>query len=244
MGAGMKKILILEDNPNTLEYLRQLSGAAAPEAAVFAFDNVKDAYCCAMEREIDLFLADIILRPKEPGDVSGISFIDNIRKVSHYEFTPVLFITSMEDTRLFAYEKLHCAGFIEKPFDGEKVKEMISWALRFPSGREADKTLYFRRDGVILSMERSELVYAESVNHRMMLHHRNGDVLEIPYLTVQKLLAEADSGEILQCARGVVVNRRYVESVDLANRVITLKGRQGRLEIGVMFKKKIKELWL
>lgn len=92
-----KKILILEDNDAALIHIAGLINEIDNKLDIKMFNNIRDAYLCAMENRIDLFIVDIILDIKHPGDTSGLKFIDNIRKIQYYEFTPVIFITSLED---------------------------------------------------------------------------------------------------------------------------------------------------
>lgn len=239
----MKKILILEDNKNTLRHLAAIVREADAKCEVIALDNIKDAYKCALERKIDLFIIDIILDTRRPGDSSGLRFVDSIRKINNYAFTPVLFVTSLEDSKLYAYEKLHCYNFVEKPFDTDKVRQMVAHCLKFPGFQEEDKTLYFRKDGIVLAVDRSDIVYAESVNHIMYIHTRRSDTLEIPYLTLKRLLDEADSPDIIQCSRSAIINKRFVHNVDMTNRIIQLRDNYGRVEIGLMYKKLLKEIF-
>lgn len=239
----MKKILILEDNRNTLQYLKNIVLEADIRSEVIALDNIKDAYQCALERELDLFIVDIILDTNRPGDSSGLRFVDSIRKIDKYAFTPVLFVTSLEDPRLYAYEKLHCYNFVEKPFDGEKVKRMVMQCLKFPEKQGMEKTLYFRKDGIIMAVDREEIVYAESVNHVIHIHTCQNDTLQIPYLTIKRLLDEADSPDMIQCSRNAIVNKAFVHNVDITNRVIQLRNGYGRIEIGLKYKKYMKEVF-
>ena len=236
----MRKILILEDNLAAREHLLGIVGEVDGENEVHSFDNTKDAYQCAMEKTIDLFLIDIILDTSHPGDVSGLKFAENIREVASYRFTPIIFITSLEDSKLYTYEKLHCYSFIEKPFDEEKVKQAVAQCLKFPAGGKGNKTLFFRKEGIILAVEREDITYAESREHIMHIHTRREDVLKIPYLTLKKLLEEVDSVDFIQCSRNTVVNRTYIQDVDIPNRMIRLKDSYGVVEIGVMFKKSVK----
>lgn len=237
----MKKILILEDNLAALEHLAGIVRELDTRNALYTFTNIKDAYQCAMERTIDLFLVDIILDTSHPGDASGLKFVENIRRIEHYSFTPIIFITSLEDARSYTYENLHCYSFIEKPFDVNRVKLSVEQCLKFPGNAPNTKTLYFRRDGIILAVERDEIVYAESIDHIMHIHTKQGDVLKIPYITIKKLLEETDSLDIIQCSRNTIINKNFVQNVDIPNRIIQLKGDFGRVEIGVMFKKSVKE---
>lgn len=236
----MKRIFILEDNIAARGHLAGIVGKIEGENEVYSFDNTKDAYQCAMEKTVDLFLIDIILDTSRPGDVSGLKFAENIREVASYRFTPIIFITSLEDSKLYTYEKLHCYSFIEKPFDEEKVKQAVEQCLQFPAGGKGSKTLFFRKEGIILAAEREDITYAESREHIMHIHTRQEDVLKIPYLTLKKFLEEVDSADFIQCSRNTVVNRTYIQNVDIPNRLIRLKGSYGMVEIGVMFKKQMK----
>lgn len=237
----MKKILILEDNPAALEHLTNIVRDLDTKNVIYALNNTKDAYQCAMERMIDLFLIDIILDTRHPGDASGLKFVENIRRVEHYSFTPIIFVTSLEDARSYTYENLHCYSFIEKPFDVDRVKRTIERCLKFPGNGKETKTLYFRKEGIILAVERDDIVYAESSAHIMHIHTSQGDVLKIPYITLKKLLEDIDSLEMIQCSRNTIINKKFVQNVDIPNRMIQMKGDFGRLEIGMMFKKYVKE---
>jgi len=237
----LKKILILEDNLAAMELLGNIVHELDDRNEVYTFTNVKDAYQCALEKKIDLFLIDIILDTDHPGDISGLTFVESIRHVGYYSFTPVIFITSLEDARFYTYENLHCYSFIEKPFDVEKVKQTIKQCLLFPGTQKDTKTIYFRKDGIILAVDREDIVYAESIAHIMHIHTAKGDVMHIPYITLKKLLEDVDCLEIVQCSRNTIINKKYVENVDIPNRVIQLKNGLGRVEIGVMYKKEMRE---
>lgn len=238
---SVKKILLLEDNIATLEYIKQIVLEIPIKSDVYPCDNIKDAYQSALEKTIDLFIVDIILDIRKPGDSSGLKFVDIIRQIEKYNFTPVIFVTSLEDARLYTYEKLHCYSFVEKPFDVKRLKELIIQCLNFPGSKKEEKTLYFRKEGIILAVEREDIVYAESINHVMNIYTANKDHISIPYITLKKLLEETDSPNIIQCSRNTVVNKAYIHNVDIPNRMIQLKNDLGRVEIGIMYKKFLRE---
>lgn len=239
----MKKILILEDNLMMLEYLSGLVGDLEIKCEVFPFTNVKDAYQCALEHVVDLFVVDIILDTSRPGDSSGLRFVDNIRQIKHYGFIPILFVTSLEDARLYTYEKLHCYSFIEKPFEPDRFRSLVGQCLSFPGGEREKRTFYFRKDGIIFAVDREDMVYAESVSHIMIIHTSRGDTLDIPYITVRKLLEEFDCPDIIQCSRSTIINKSFVHNVDIPNRIIQFKDGLGRVEIGTMYKRRMKEVF-
>lgn len=239
----MKKILILEDNQRVLRHLSDIVRETDAKSEIYAFRDIGAAYRCALERTMDLFLVDIILDANRPGDLSGLIFVENIRKIKKYSFSPVIFITSLEDEKLYTYEKLHCYRFIEKPFDAQQLKGLVEECLDFPRENVFPKTLYYRKEGVILAVERDDIVYAESVNHIMNIHTKKKDVMTIPYISIKKFLEDADSNDFVQCSRNSVINTRFVYNVDFSNRIIQLKDQMGRVEIGVTYKKQMKELF-
>lgn len=238
----MKKILILEDNQAVLTNIADIVNEIDIKADVYLFDNVKDAYQCAMEKVINLFIIDIILDTSRPGDSSGLEFVENIRKVSHYGLAPVIFVTSLEDSRLYTYENLHCYSFIEKPFDENRLKQMVEQCLSFPEGKNITKTLYFRKDGIILAVEREDIVYVESIRHVLNIHTRQKDTMTVPYITLKRMLEDIDSSDFIQCSRSSVVNKKFIGNIDIPNRIIQLKNGYGSVEIGISFKKAIREI--
>ena len=238
----MKKVLILEDNGLMLECLSGIVQEVGVKTEVFPFDNAKDACQCALKSTIDLFIIEIMLEDHKSGDTSGLSFVEDIRRIKRYGFTPVIIVTALYDQKLITYEELHCYSFIEKPFDKDRLKGLIEEALAFPGTDSGTKTVKFRKDGIILAVERARIVYVESINHILNIHTTN-DVMRIPYKTIKDFLEEVDSNDFLQCSRSIVVNRRYVHNVDLVNRVIQFQEGMGRVDIGIMYKNQVKEMF-
>lgn len=237
----MKKILILEDDLSMRGHLSELIGEVDIKTEIFSFSNVKDAYYCALERRMDLFIVDIILDTRQPGDSSGLKFVENIRNVKHYGLTPVIFVTALEDTRLYTYEKLHCYSFIEKPFDPKELKRLVRQCLCYPAGRQEGKNLYFRQDGILLVVEQDDIVYIECVKHVIHIHTKKEDFLEISYIPLKKLMIDLDNPDMIQCSRSTIINKRFVYNIDFPNRIVQFKDGFGKAEIGSSFKKQMKE---
>ena len=126
--------------------------------------------------------------------------------------------------------------------DPEKLKELVRQCLRFPEKRQLPKTLYFRKDGIILSVNMEDIVYVNARNHMLDIHTQQGDVLSIPYVTLKKFLAEADNPDIVQCSRSTVINKKFISNVDIPNQLSRLKGGTEQVEIGMMYKKYFREL--
>ena len=232
--------MVLEDNESTREYIKKVIEQEL-NCVVYATDNILEAYSIALNKKIRVFIVDIILDTSRPGDLSGLEFVEKIRKYTEYTFTPVIIITSLEDPQLYAYQKLHCYGYIEKPFDENHLKMLVKNAMCFPQKETEEKTLYFRKEGIIYAVERKDIAYVESLNHMLHIHMRNGDNLKIPYITLKKVLGEIDSADIIQCSRNMIVNRSCIDNVDIANRFIRLRNNMGTVEIGITYKNTVKE---
>lgn len=238
-----KTVLILEDNKVTLEVLSTLVAEINPNIHILKFSSMEGIYEAVFHHTVDLFLIDIVVKTEIPGDTSGIRFADKIRSVAEYEFTPIIFITSLEDPKLYAYSELHSFGYIEKPFDAERVRHLIQKALRFPRTGHADQTLFFRKDGLLFSIKSSEILYIESINHKMYFHRTDGGIMVIPYKTCKQIMDEAGDNNLVQCSRSVIVNKNYVENIDLVNRYLQLKGIDEYINIGITFQKRMSALF-
>ena len=130
-----KTVLIIEDDIEQLEMLKQLVMEVNGSTEVYMAENVSKAYQILLERTIDVFLVDIILDKRNSGDASGIRLVEKLRQIPKYYFTPVIFVTSMEDQEMHAYKNLNCFGYIEKPYNPAQVKEKVMKALHYTTER-------------------------------------------------------------------------------------------------------------
>lgn len=231
-----RNVLIIEDDRACREALAELTRRCDAVGAVFCVDNSADAYKYAMEEEIDLFLVDIMLDSSKAHDVSGVVFVDSLRRIKHYEFTPVIFITSLVDEALNAFHNLHCFDYIEKPFDMEKVEQIISTALKAPLRDDRESAVfYYRKDGVLYALNIDRMIYLESYFRNVIIYTLD-ETIELPYASLKNLMADLPRKYFIQCSRNVVVNRRFIEYVDKVNRFVKL--RNGKVvKIGGRMKK-------
>ncbi len=236
----MRNILILEDKQSHMDALYKIVSEVNNQLRVFTASTEKEAFQIVMEQQIHLFLIDIILHPENPGDVSGLKFVREIRGIRKYQFTPLIFITSLEDPKLYSYSQLHCFGYIEKPFDVKQVQVLIAEALEFPAEDEAERSVYFRKDGILYAKSIKEIIYIENRKRKVTIHCK-GDLLDIPYQTCDEILSEINSNLFVRCSRCAIVNKKFIEEIDYTNRYIKLKGIKQPVEIGPIWKKEFRE---
>jgi len=235
-----KNILIVEDNQIHADALQKILKEIHNEIDIYYANNIKGALEIALEQHIHLFLLDIVLDVHKPGDVSGLNFARELRGISKYKFTPVIFLTSLEDPKLYAYSQLRCFGYIEKPFMADKVQEIILEALEFPVKEDEDRSVYFRKDGIVYSVKVKDIVYIQSNKRKLKIVCVN-DILEIPYKTCDEILKELDSQAFVQCSRSGIVNKEFIEHIDYTNRFIKLRNIDEPVEIGIIMKKAFKQ---
>jgi len=117
-----EKILIIEDeNITALEIQNKLEEWGYD--VVGTAGSGEEAIQIAYENEIELILADIVLR----GDMDGIDAVDRIS--SRYD-VPVIYLTAHADNDTFSRAKMtKPSGYVIKPFDDTELRYSIEIAL-------------------------------------------------------------------------------------------------------------------
>jgi two-component system, response regulator PdtaR len=117
-----EKILIIEDeNITALELHNKLEKWGYD--VVGTAGSGEEAIQIANENEIELILADIVLR----GDMDGIDAVDRIS--DRYD-VPVIYLTAHADNDTFSRAKMtKPSGYVIKPFDDTELKYSIEIAL-------------------------------------------------------------------------------------------------------------------
>ncbi|MCI8357115.1 MAG: response regulator transcription factor [Lachnospiraceae bacterium] len=233
----MKTVLIVEDNVRSMEMLVKIIENLRTDVEIKTASSQEAAAILAMKYNIDLFMLDIILNASNPGDVSGMKFAEHIRTLKKYKYTPIIFITALEDPELHAYSDLHCYYYVEKPYDAEKVSSVISEALEFPAAHKEPQNVFFRKDGILYKKEISEILYIENSRAGQTVYCTNGN-LKLPYKPNHKILEELASDKFVQCSRYHIINRDYIDKIDTVNRYIQLRNLKTSIEIGNSYKKK------
>ncbi len=232
----MKTVLIVEDNVRSMEMLTKVVKNIRTDVVIKSAFTQKEAEILALNYNIDLFMVDIVLDSSNSGDVSGMKFAEHVRSYQKYKYTPIIFITSLEDPELHAYSDIHCYAYVEKPFDAEEVSRVIAEALDFPKVEEKKQHIYFRLDGVLYKKDIAEIVYIENSRSGQIIYCRNGELV-LPYKSTKTILKELDSERFIQCSRFTVINQDYIEHIDLVNRYIKLKDVTKKIELGIAYKK-------
>jgi len=229
-----RNILIIEDNKSHIEALCKIIFSMPVDVEIFTAINVAEGYKYALDYNIHIFLVDIILEPKKTNDVSGLEFVEKIREIRRYEFAPVVFISSLEEPKLFAYDELHCYQYIEKPFEPNKVKNCISKLLTYHVQTDTLRNLVFRIDGVTYFIRYKDIILVEGRRRKVNIYATN-EVIEVPNKTFTEILKELNTNLFIQCSRATLINKLYIKQVDKGNRYVKLRGLDKTIEVSALY---------
>ena len=71
--------------------------------------------------------------------------------------------------------------------------------------------------------------------------HMKQNLLTIPNRTLKNFLKCDEHGIFVQCSRNTAVNCQYINHIDTVNHYLTLKESQKRIEISMLYLKKIQK---
>lgn len=236
-----RNILIVDSNAEHVNWVIKLTFEVTENVKIYTAYNIADAYKLLMEITIDVFILDIALDRKYPDDTSGIRLIEKIRQIPKYVLTPVIFITTEKDPAMYAYIELNCIGYITKPCSASEFKKIFEKAVSSRTKRDGDKVMAIRRDGSLYPLKLKEIIYTESFSHVLHIHLKDGSVLSAPYKTCSSFLQEADVDFLIQCSRGVLVNRNWVMGINMSENILYLRNNMGKLNIGRTYRKIVRE---
>ncbi|MBW6459690.1 MAG: sigma-54 dependent transcriptional regulator [Bacteroidales bacterium] len=132
----VKKILIVDDEESVRYSFRKLY--KGPEYQVFESGNGLEALSVIKKEKPDLVLMDI--------EMPGLSGLEAIRRVKDmYPRLPVIIITAFGTTeRVIAAMKYGAFEYLEKPFDVDRLRAIISEALELKRMSDEDDSMEIR----------------------------------------------------------------------------------------------------
>ncbi len=236
----MTRILVLEDNRDSLRALQKIIEKMSADIEVFPVEGLEQARE-TLEREKELFhafLLDINLNEADNEDMSGLTFAKEVRGLQAYAFTPIVMITSLASLELQAYRELHCYQYIVKPYQEAEIQRLIRKVL-FQTGEASEPFVLIKKEGINYKLLCKDIVGIRAIPRgvSIMLAKEEMSVL---YLTIRQLMEKLPQEHFFQCHRMFVVNRDYIDYVDSVNGLIHMKNGM-EAEIGVTYKTRVKE---
>lgn len=218
-----------------------MTGHISKEITVDAAANLTEARRLLNSAvPFDLFFLDINLDPDKEEDVSGIQFAEEIRGIRQYEFTPLVMITSVAGLEMEVYRRLHCYQYVVKPYVRAEIEEIVRKVL-FHLHTGERPSIIVKKNGVNYKIFCGDILFCKAIPRGVCLY-LHGEQIEVPYLSVHKLLEKLPGDMFFQCHRMYIVNRNAVKYYDLVNQVIQVEEYDERIDIGVTFKPEVRRL--
>lgn len=235
----MTRILVLEDNKDSLKILQSIIEKISADIFVTPVDNRKEAEkALAAEELYHAFLLDINLNEEDTEDYSGLDFAMSIRSMPQYAFTPIVMVTSLAYLELKAYRELHCYQYIVKPYQEEEIQKLIRKVL-FRTGEVSEPSVLIKKEGINYKLLCKDIIAIKAIPRGVDIVLCK-ETMSVHYITIKQLLEKLPQELFVQCHRMFVVNRNHIDYIDIVNGLIHMKNGM-EAEIGVTYKTKIKE---
>ena len=236
-----KEVLVLEKEESRASRIIDIIHGTLEYVNVYRAKDVGEAYRILVERTIDIFVINVVVECENATDTVGLGLASRVREIPKYKQAPIILISSLEDKKMYACKELNCLGYLDRSFPMEKMKELLIKASSHQTWRSNERSLFFRKSKILYSVPVKDIVYIEKMQNMAVVHKEDGEVMEIPYVSLKDILYAADSGNLLLCNRSTAVNKDYVYALDVTNRLIMLKGKHGSLDIGITHMKQVQE---
>jgi CheY-like chemotaxis protein len=180
-------ILVVDDEPVSLEMLRQLI-ARIPECRTEAFTEPAPALAWCKANDPDLVIVDYVMP-----DVNGIEFTKRFREFPGKEEIPVLMVTAQDDqgVRKSALQN-GVNDFLGKPYDFAELRVRVSnmLALRASQRQRASKASLLRMPPASRKQANSSLLNVDVTLMRLGGHQSAlTEIARIFVFTVPHLLS-------------------------------------------------------
>lgn len=236
--CDMKDVLIVEDNEEAVEALKKILLEIQEDVKIWVAYNSESAKKIAMDCLIDIFIVDIILNQSNPNDASGLDFIQFLRGFKRYEYSPVVITTAVMEPKEYAYDVLDCYKYLEKPYNHDKAFQVIEKALKMPLNHDEEQYLHIRSEGIVNIIKASDIVCVLYGNRKLTIYTDRG-AIEMYYMSLSSIQKQLRGHNFVRCNQGAIVNKDYVEAVDIKANRVYLKKPYAPIKIGITYKREV-----
>lgn len=123
--AGVRRILLVDDEPDILESLQELIQVSMDDVEVFAVESGEDALELLERQAVDLIVSDF----KMPG-MNGLDFLKTARE--RMPAVPRIIMTAFPDLDIAirAINEAAIENFFTKPLDPDEILNVIGATLK------------------------------------------------------------------------------------------------------------------
>ena len=156
--------------------------------------------------DLDILLLDIRMF-----ELSGLELAKRIRQFD--EQLCIIFISNMPQYALEGYE-VQAFNFLVKPFGYEIFRRGMTPAIKQAAARRSD-ALTLRCDTGMIRLPVRSILYAETLNHKLLLHCADGQSV-VCYSSMNQLERQLSGKNFFRCHVSFLINLAAIERLDAA----------------------------
>lgn len=228
----MKQYLIVEDHKEQAEALSRIIKDFNSEVTVFISHSISTALQILTENRIDLFFLDILLSEERTLAGDGIELGKMIRIMSHYQNTPIIYVTSFCNQIHTAVNDIHCYGFLHKPYSAEDVHKLLEHLFQTPAKK--DLLSLHACNSVYIEIPLSTLIVIEAQG-KMMNYYLKDKFYTSRQYTMQELESVLPY-YFKRCHRSFIINQNYFHFYNTTKHTIQLTDYKNPIPVGRNYK--------
>lgn len=237
------RVILVEDDIIQNKNLARIIEKNYLDIKVYQAYNVKEALEIIKEKQMDLIFQDINLP-----DGTGIELAKKIRKISGYELTGIVFITSEMFQVVEAFKNTHCYDFLVKPYSIDDIKRIIEVFNKDKVEvieEKGEHSIINIDNNVSVKVYHEDIIFVEYISRKCIIHTvRN--IIECKTLTLGKLLEKIKSENIIQSHKSYIVNTKYIDKINKQYSKlwdISFMGTDSLAQLSAKFKDYVFESW-
>lgn len=229
-------MLIVEDDQNQREYLIDCAYRINPKIKVLSTDSYNEAIKIIEKNDIKIVFIDIQLI-----DGNGMDLAKYIRKISKYQFTPIVFITGTPTKEMEALHEIHCYDYILKPFTKTTLEKVMSHILidYLEAYDKANQYVCLDFKGLKQKINSDDILFIESRNRKIIIRTKYEEII-YKHISLQTFMKELPE-HLIQVHQSFIVNKDHMEKINQYEKSISLVGIKTKIPIGVSYKKIVGE---
>lgn len=206
-------ILVLEDEVYQREMLKKCIEEKFLDVRVYEAESEDEAKeIIDSGNIIDVFLLDTKLK-----NGSGLDFAKFIRQIDKYEISPIIFISGQVSYIVKALKEVNCFDYLLKPYDIEKVFELVDKFLRHLKKLEKNNYIFFKDiGGNQIKIYYKDILFLEYYLKKCIIHTRVGSI-NIRTNGIENIIREINYKNILRTHKSYAVNLDNIKEINRIN---------------------------
>lgn len=218
----MLTILIIEDNPEELNYCCNIIYCILKECQILKAESAEKALQFLSEYKVDLFFIDVDL----PG-MNGFQLAEEIRKKTDYIITTIVFLTGYQTNQLSIHQKYHHYEYIEKPYTQDSFTQRVGPLLKglqrlylqniCEHVTPRQKLILIETNNETCFVDFNDILYVETEGRTLKLHTKK-KVLSNVTNKMTHFIKDVNSPSFVRCHKSYAVNVNNIQTIKHTSR--------------------------